>query len=145
MCSQEELRKGALYIVQVHHQAEREKRSVEKLPGSVLGDYVLVAHPRKVGSTPEVVLTPTGPWKMLARSAPLYVIQDIVAGETNDDHVARMRAYAYSSLVVRSKLRDVLEMTKYQDEYEMAGMLANTRRIRKSGWYRSRVSNSRMK
>ena len=75
----------------------------------------------------------------------MYVVRDILTGETNDVHEARMRAYAYPSLVVRLELRDVLEMTKYQDEYDMAGMLANTRRIRESGWYRSSVSVLRRK
>ena len=44
----------------------------------------------------------------------------IVTGETKEVHVARMRPYAESSLVVRAGVRELFEMTKHQGKFEVA-------------------------
>ena len=57
----------------------------------------------------------TGPWRVLqGDSTHVYVVADIVMGETKEVHVVRMRAYVDSSLVIGAEVKDVFEITKHQ-------------------------------
>ncbi|CAM9475825.1 unnamed protein product [Ascophyllum nodosum] len=94
------------------------------MPNFEVGDYVLVARVRKVGSAPKLVTTWTGPWRVVSGGSPhVYNVQDIVTGETKEVHVVRMRAYADSSLAVGAEVQGLFEMTKHQGEYEIQDIL----------------------
>ena len=73
-----------------------------------------LARVRKLGSAPKLVPTWTGPWRVLqGGSTHVYVVEDIVTGETKEVHVVRMRAYAGSSLVIGAEVKDIFEITKH--------------------------------
>ena len=64
------------------------------MPNFEVGDYVLVARVRKLGSAPKFVTASTGPRRVVSGGSPrVYNVQDIVTGETKEVHVVRMRAY----------------------------------------------------
>ena len=52
----------------------------------------------------------------------LYVVQNIVTGETRDVHVARMRFYCEAKLRVTSRLHDFFQHLEHQAEYHIRGI-----------------------
>ena len=75
---------------------------------------MLVARVWKLGSAPKMVPTWTGPWRVLqGGSTHVYVVEDIVTGQTKEVHVVRMRAYVESSLVVGAQVNGVFEISKH--------------------------------
>ena len=89
-------------------QANRGKKRVAagrgSLPGGFVGDYVLVARVRRSGSTPKLLMTWTGPWRVVvAQRSHEYGVQNIVSGEVRDVHVARMRFYADAALEITAE------------------------------------------
>ena len=53
----------------------------------------------------------------------MYNVQDIMTGTTKEVHVARMRAYADSSIAVGAEVQGSFEITKHQGEYEIRNIL----------------------
>ena len=68
---QEELRREVLERVRA---AARDRKRVAASAGSMshfeVGDYVLVARVRKLGSAPKLVITWTGPWRVVSGGSP---------------------------------------------------------------------------
>ena len=121
---QEELRRKVLERVRAARGRKRVAASTGSMPNFEVGDYVLVARVRKLGSAPKLVTTWTGPWRVVSGGSPhVYNVQDIVTGETKEVHVVRMRAYADSSLAVGAEVKGLFEMTKHQGEYEIQDIL----------------------
>ena len=121
---QEELRREVLERVRAARDRKRVAASTGSMPNFEVGDYVLVARVRKLGSAPKLVTTWTGPWRVVSGGSPhVYNVQDIVTGETKEVRVVRMRAYADSSLAVGAEVQGLFEMTKHQGEYEMQDIL----------------------
>ena len=61
---------------------------------------------RKPGRVPKLVLTWTGPWRVVpGGSQHVRVIEDVVTGEAKEVYVVQMRPYADSSLVVGAEVR----------------------------------------
>lgn len=64
---------------------------------------------------------------MVAAEQPhVYGVQNIVSGEVQDVHVARLRFYADSALAVTSELKEVFQHAFTQDEFEMAAIVDMT-------------------
>ena len=79
-----------------------------------VGDYLLMARVRELGSAPKLVTAWTGPWHVISGGYPrLYNVQEIVTGETKEFYVVRMRAYGDSSLAVGAEVQGLFEMTKH--------------------------------
>lgn len=58
-------------------------------------DYVSVARDTRQGSTPKLMNTMTGQWRVVkADKQHVYGVQNIVLGEVKEEHVPRMRYYA---------------------------------------------------
>ena len=124
MTVQEELRREVLERVRAARDRKRVVARAGSMPNFEVGDYVLVARFRELGSAPKLVTTRTGLWRVVSSGSPhVYNVQDIVTGETKEVHVVRMRAYAHSSLAVGAEVQGLFEMTKHQGEYEIQGIL----------------------
>ena len=103
---QEELWREVLEPVRDARDRKRVAASAGSMPNFEVGDYVLVPRVRKLGSTPELVATWTGPSRVVSGGSPhVYNVQDIVTGETKEVHVGRMRAYADNLLLWALKQR----------------------------------------
>ena len=123
---QEELRREVLERVRAARDRKRVTASAGSMPNFEVGDYVLVARVRKLGSAPKLVTTWTGPWRVVSGgSAHVYNVQDIVTSETKEVHVVRMRAYADSALAVGAEVQGLFEMMKHQGEHEIQDILNN--------------------
>ena len=80
---QEELRKEVLERVRAARDHKRVAASTGSMPNFEIGDYVLVARVRKLGSAPKLVTTWTRPWRVVSGGCPhVYNVQDIVTDET---------------------------------------------------------------
>ena len=120
---------------------KRVAASAGSMPNFEVGDYVLVARVRKLGSAPKLVTTWTGPWRVVSGGSPyVYNVQDIVTGETKEVHVVRMRAYAEASLAVGAEVQGLFEMTKHQREYEIQDILHIREDPLSAGYYKVQVA-----
>ena len=121
---QEELRREVLERVRAARDRKGVAASTGSMPSFEVGDYVLVARVRELGSAPKLVTTWTGPWRVVSGGSPhVYNVQDVVTGETKENHVERTRAPADSSLAVGAEVQGLFEMTKHQGEYEIQDIL----------------------
>ena len=112
---QEELRTEVLERVRAARDRKRVAANAGSMPNFEVGDYMLVARVRKLGSAPKLVTTWTGPWRVVSSGSPhVYNVQDIVTGHTKEVRVVRMRAYADSSLPEGAEIQRLSEMTKHQ-------------------------------
>ena len=94
--------------VQANRGKQRAAASRGNLPIFAVGQYVLVARVRRSGSTPQLLLTWTGPWRVVVAQRPdVYGVQNVLSGEVRDLHVAGMRFYADSALAIASELKEV--------------------------------------
>ena len=78
-------------VERVREQREQghENGSRGRLPSVLIGDFILVALVRKMGSVPKVVQTWTGALRVvLGGTEYLYLMEDIVTGEIKEVHVA---------------------------------------------------------
>ena len=138
---QEELQREVLERVRATRNRKRVAASVGSMPNFEVGDYVLVARVRKLGSTPTLVTTWTGPWRVVSSGSPhVYNVQGIVTGEAKEVHVVRMRAYAHSSLAVGAEVQGLFEMTKHQGEFEIQDILNIGEDPLKAGDYKVQVA-----
>ena len=103
--------KSQLHKVLDKVQANRGKRpQVGYLPKFAVGEYLLAAGVRRSGSTPKLLMTWTGPWRVVVAQRPhVYGVQNIVSGEIRDVHVARMRFYADAALAITAELKEVFQ------------------------------------
>ena len=121
---QDELRREVLERVRAARDRKRVAASTGSMANFEVGDYVLVARDRKLGSAPKLVTTWTGPWRVVSGGSPhVYNVQDIVTVETKEVHVVRMHAYADSSLAIGAEVQGLFEMTTHQGEYEIQDIL----------------------
>ena len=89
------MRSHMVECVRAQRQRVRKIGNGGQLPAFAVGDYVLVARVRKLESAPKLVPTWTGLWRVLqGGSTHVYVVEDIVTGETKEVHIVQMRAYA---------------------------------------------------
>ena len=66
----------------------------------------------------KLVQTWTGPCRVVpGGSEHVRVVEDIIAGETKEVRVVRMRPYANFSLVVGAEVCEAFEMTKHQGKF----------------------------
>ena len=118
------LHKEVLKKVQTNRALQRAAVSKGALPNFAVGDYVLVARVRRSGSTPKLLMTWTGPWRVVSAEQPhVYGVQNIVSGDVRDVHVARLRFYADRALAVTAELKDVFQHAFTQGEFEMAAIV----------------------
>ena len=122
---QENLLRDVVKHVREQRERVRELSGRGRLPVFEVGVYGLVARVRKPGCrVPKLVQTWTGPCRVVPGGSDyVRVVEDIITGETKEIHVVRMSPYADSSLVVGAEVREVLEMTKHQGEFEIAGVI----------------------
>ena len=123
-----EAQQGLYKVVEERVKKNREKQrqaaSRGQLPNFATGDYLMVARVRRPGSTPKLVSTWTGPWRIVtADKAHVYGVQNIITGEANDVRVARLRFYADKDLEMTATLKEVLQHAFIQGGFEMAGIV----------------------
>ena len=127
--------------VRAQRQRVREIGNRGPLSAFVVGDYVLVARVRKLGSAPKLVPTWTGPWRVLQGGSTYdYVVEDIVMGKTKEVHVVRMRAYADSSLITEAEVKGGFEISKHQGASAMADVVDVGTDPDRPGEYRVQVT-----
>ena len=101
--------KEVLDKVQANRDKQREGASRGNMPNFAIGEYVLVdlvARLWRCGSTPKLLMTWTGPWRVVVAQRPhVYGVQNIVSGEVRDVHVARMCFYADAALAITTALK----------------------------------------
>ena len=95
------LHKEMLTKVQANRDRQRTAASKGALPNFDVDDDALVGPVRRSGSTPKLLMTWTGPWRVASAEQPhVYGVQNIVSGDVRDVHVARMRFYADRELSI---------------------------------------------
>ena len=95
-----------------------------ELPKFEVGDYVLYARVRRPGTTPKLMATWTGPWRVVGAHHPhVFEIQNIVSGRVQTAHVARLRFYADSQLNITADIKDVFQHAINQGQFRMAGIV----------------------
>ena len=100
--------------MQANRDRQRTAASKGALPNFDMDDYALVVPVRRSGSTPKLVMTWTGPWRVASAEQPhVYGVQNIVSGDVRDVHVARMRFYADRELSITVELRMFSRMLFY--------------------------------
>ena len=120
-------------------QHSRARASHGTLPHFTVGDYVFVARVRKQGKHKKLVSTWTGPWRVVNDDREhVYIVENIVTGETRDVHVARMRFYSDRHLQVTKRLQDVFQHREYQGEYHIRG-ITDVKKAKRSDEYVVRV------
>ena len=114
--------KSQLHKVLDKVQANRGKRpQVGYLPKFAVGEYLLAAGVRRSGSTPKLLMTWTGPWRVVVAQRPhVYGVQNIVSGEVRDVHVVRMRFYADAAIAITAELKEVFQHAFTQGEVEIS-------------------------
>jgi len=118
------LHKEVLTKVQANRERQRATASKGTLPNFAVGDYVLVARVRRSGSTPKLLMTWTGPWRVVSAEQPhVYGVQNIVSGDVREVHVTRIRFYADRALAITAELKDVFQHSFTQGEFEMAAIV----------------------
>lgn len=121
---QEEVHAEMLERVQHQRARGRTPGAPTRLPVFTVGGYVLVARIRKLGSAPKLVITWTGPWRVVSGgSSHMYVVEDIVTAETKRVHVVRMRPYADASLALGPQIMDVFAAIMHQGEFIFADIV----------------------
>ena len=106
---QEELRQEVLKSVRATRKCMRVAASVGQMSEYAVGDYVLVARVRKLGSAPKLLRMWTGPYRVVSGgSSHVCTVLVIVMDETNEVHVVRMRTYASPSLVVGAEVKGLI-------------------------------------
>ena len=114
--------------MQANRDRQRTAASRGVLPNLSVGDYVFVARVRRSGSTPKLLMTWTGPWRVVSAEQPhVYGVQNIVSGDVRDVHVTRIRFYADSALAITAELKDVFQHAFTQGEFEMAAIVDMSR------------------
>ena len=98
---------------------QRRVASRGELPDFMVGDYVLAARLGGFGTTPKLVSTWIGPWRIVDRVA----VENIVNGEVEDAHVARPRYHADNELEVTAELSEVFQYALAQGEFEMEAIV----------------------
>ena len=124
VAAQSQLHKEVLDKVQANRCKQRVAPSRGSSPIFFVGDHVLVAPVRRSSSTPKLLITWTGPWRVVvAQRSHVYGVQYIVSGEIRDVHVARMRFYADAALESTAELKEVLQHAFSHGEFEMAAIV----------------------
>ena len=121
VAAQSQLHKDVSDKVQADHGKQRATKSRGNLPIFFVGNYVSVARVRHSGSAPELLVTWTGPWRVVvAQRLHVYGVQNIVSGEIRDVHVDRMRSYADVALRITAELTEFFQHALTEGEFEMA-------------------------
>ena len=82
---------------------------------------MIVARVRRPGSTPKLVSTWTGPWRIIAvDKVHVYDVQNIVTGEVKNVHVVRLRFHGDKDLEMTVALKEVFQHAFTQAKFEMA-------------------------
>ena len=91
VAAQSQLHKEVLDKVQANRGKQRAAASRGNFPIFFVGNCVLVARVRRSGSTPKLLRTWAGPWRMVVtQRSHVYGVQNISSGKVRDVHVARM-------------------------------------------------------
>ncbi|CAM9167122.1 unnamed protein product, partial [Sphacelaria rigidula] len=105
-----ELHKKVAQPVDKNRDLQRRVASKVKIPNFVVGDNVLAARMRRSGTTPKLVSTWTEPWRIVtAEQQHVCEVQNIVNGEVQDVHVARLRFYADKELKIATDIKEVFQ------------------------------------
>lgn len=65
-----------------------------------------------------------GPRRVVSAETALeYIVEDIVTGDTKELQTVRLLAYADTSLVVESEVKEASEMSKHEGEHKIASTL----------------------
>ena len=122
--AQQEMHKEVAQRVEKTRAMQRQAASKGQLPNFMVGDYVLAARVRRAGTTPKLVSTWTGPWRIVAAEKKhVYGIQNIVNGEVRDAHVARLRYYADKELEVTAAMKEVFQHAFAQGAFEVEAIV----------------------
>ena len=110
--------------VKKNRERQRQAASRGQLLNFAVGDYVMVARVRRLGSTPMLVSTWTGSCRIvMVDKVHVNDVQGFVTGEVKDEHVVRLRFYADKNMEMTAALKKVLQHAFSQGESEMAGIV----------------------
>ena len=109
-----EAQQGLHKVVEEEVKTPRERQRLAanrgQLPNFAVGDYVMVARVRWQGSTPKLVSTWTGPWRIVTvDKIHVYSVHNIVRGKVKDERVVRNRFYADKGMEMTAALKKVLQ------------------------------------
>ena len=99
---------------------ERQRQAISRgqLPNFAVGDYVMMGRVRWSGSTPKLVSTSIGPWRIVkAVKVHVHDVQNIVTGEVKDVHVVRLWFYVDKDLETTAALKEVFQHAFTQGEF----------------------------
>ena len=115
MEAQQRLHKVIEERVKKNRERQRQAASRGQLLNLAMGDYVMVARVRRPGSTPKLVTTWTGPWRIVtADKVHVYDVQSIVTSEVKDVYVVRLRFYADKDLERTAASKEVFYMPSHR-------------------------------
>ena len=81
----------------------------------------MVARVRRPGSTPKLVSTWRGPWRVItADKICVYGVQNLITGEVKDVHVVRLLFYEDKYLEMTVALKEVFQHAFTESEFETA-------------------------
>ena len=82
-----------------------------------VGDYVMGARVRWLGSTQKTMSTWTASWKIVtADKVHVYGVQNVIMGEVKDVHMVRLRCYADKDLEITACLNEMFRHTTCLNE-----------------------------
>ena len=133
---QQRLHKVVEEWVKKNRDRQRQAASRGQLPNCAVGDYVMVAWVRRSGSTPNLVSTWTGPWRIVtADKVHVYGVQNIVTSKVKDVDVVRLRFYADKDLEMTAALKEVFQQAFTQGEFVMARIVDISEAEEGQGFY----------
>ena len=106
--AQQRLYMGVEDRVKKNREIQKQAASRGQLPNFAVGDYVIVARARRSGSTPKLMSTCTGRWRIVtADKVHVYGVQNTLTDEVEHVHVVRLRFYADKDLEMTAGLKEV--------------------------------------
>ena len=118
--AQERRREEVLELVHNNRVGIQGAENKEVLPDVAMGAYVVVARVRTASTTPKLMNTWTGRWRVVSKTGGhVCGVEDTVTGRSREVHIARMRRYADASLNVTAELKEIFNNLTSQGEFDM--------------------------